>query len=118
MSGKEFQEQYVLSLETERDQLRTENVRLRAERDRLTLWWTSDKPTEPGWYWTKGPCWNWPEGTARIVEVVLHDGKCRVAAGLLSRWFTRPEGAEWAGPIPLPIMVEIIPERAGELWFN
>jgi len=62
----------------------------------MTLKWSKEKPTEPGWYWIKD---NLGTEIVRIEEI----------SGTLSIWYERdyeaypvPNNAEWAGPIPEP----------------
>lgn len=65
--------------------------------------WTSEPPTEPGWYWTRRTG-RGGMGTECIVETT--GPHCRVWPHTKDRWGT-PAGAleesrEWAGPIPEP----------------
>ena len=72
------------------------------------LYWTTDKPTTPGWYWA-----SYIRGGTRygggIVQVydrdsgalkVLSSGWC--GSGLLKS--KKYDGVEWAGPIPAPLV--------------
>lgn len=59
------------------------------------LLWTSDKPTQPGWYWWRSA------GEQRVVQVVTNDSDC------LALWYHASEvvrhmDGEWAGPLVLP----------------
>lgn len=55
------------------------------------LVWSTEKPTEKGWYWWRREGWS-----ERITYVTVHDG-C---------WFEHLSlplnQCEWAGPIPRP----------------
>ena len=63
--------------------------------------WTSETPTEPGWYWTRR---TGREQTECIVETT--GPYCRVWPRPEDRWgmpaADLAEGREWAGPIPEP----------------
>ncbi|MCP4339782.1 MAG: hypothetical protein GY799_13045 [Desulfobulbaceae bacterium] len=68
--------------------------------DALPITWTSEAPTEPGWYWFALSDYEW-----QIVRVVIRPGHkymCISAWG--SEEYIRVNGivANWAGPIPEP----------------
>ncbi len=54
--------------------------------------WTTEKPTEPGWYWIKG----YDDSEPRIIFAEnrgkFFDGK----------YWHNPYKAKWAGPISVP----------------
>ena len=92
-----------------------ENDALRAQLAALTLTWTREKPTTPGWYW-----WRLSPQTKKEDLVIF-----QVFFGVKTqRWYAqggpRPEDifpvytihGEWAGPIPLP--TEARREESGE----
>lgn len=59
--------------------------------------WTKEKPTEPGWYWWRGPVWG---GTrTKMFEVSKDKAGLYVAA-----WgYVEFMAGEWSGPIPVPL---------------
>lgn len=61
------------------------------------LKWTSNLPTEPGWYWimsyNKKPS---------MVEVRVIDGRLMLTSGVINVTLNIFEGCLWAGPIPEP----------------
>ena len=59
-----------------------------SDNDALTLTWTDEAPTEPGWYWCEYKAY----GTGKWV------------IGMESKWTasTVLRGRRWAGPIPKP----------------
>jgi hypothetical protein len=76
----------------------------------MTLRWTSDTPTEPGWYWLKRKD---ARGLPSLLDhfpvmtcVVPYKGVMSVRYGAGASSSRRPVdwlvGAEWAGPIPPP----------------
>lgn len=69
------------------------------------LTYTTEPPTQPGWYWMRLP---WNAGSRRLLRVqVCHDrsGALQVyysGAMLDLRPDTFPAGTQWSGPIPQP----------------
>jgi len=69
---------------------------------RMSLVWTKEPPTEPGWYWTgvrhKGKL------SQEIVEVALVQFGLGYWSHITDDWemVQRPVGYFWAGPIPQP----------------
>ena len=61
----------------------------------LSLYWTKEKPTKPGWYWVKREYLKVMESSIQQVRI-FDDALC------ISNWKI-PEEAEWAGPIPEPL---------------
>ena len=68
--------------------------------------WTTDKPTEPGWYWMDDGD-NWYKQAVRIdvaprslgtEQLCVYSGIAEFV-GLVDNC---KEGAKWAGPIPEP----------------
>lgn len=78
---------------------------LRVEVKRLTLRWTKEKPTAPGWYWMQSKT---QSATIVRVDTDADDNLC--VDGLEDfdcgqAWqddLGTMAGAEWAGPIPEP----------------
>jgi len=62
--------------------------------------WTSDKPTEPGWYWKRQIRYKFP----RIVMIEVKRFKTSPKSLYIyaAKEISRVVGAEWAGPIPKP----------------
>lgn len=59
--------------------------------------WTTEKPTEPGWYW-----WRLDERKSPIVFLRCGDN-FHTVIDLYDGWDgTSPDGGEWSGPIPEP----------------
>ena len=71
---------------------------------RTTLWWTTDTPTEPGWYWNRSEAWSpeivrlYYDADNELCYTVNGVGdNCWLVEGLASE-----PGCEWAGPISMP----------------
>lgn len=61
--------------------------------DSAEMFWTTERPTVPGWYWIRG-------GYRRPVEFRIVDGELVDEDGAATRFYE--PGTEWAGPLPEP----------------
>ena len=62
--------------------------------------WTSEPPTEPGWYW----CRRTDNGIKGILELGLFPVR-RDGSG--DKPVTEEKNRQWAGPIPEPVEMEM-----------
>lgn len=86
------------------DRLRTELVAVKADPVRQMLCWTSERPTEPGWYWIRGRVGNWAEyGVLVQVEIYPNLEPQNQVVICWGDIFPKiPPNAEWWGPVPKP----------------
>lgn len=68
------------------------------------LQWTTEKPTEAGWYWRQqGHC---KPVIVKVTDRNLgHGEKCLAVDGETREYFLTCN-AQWAGPIPMPKEIE------------
>lgn len=60
--------------------------------------WTSDKPTEPGWYWVKTNAIN-----PQIVQLTVYvNGSNTVSPALVAVNYNLTGGELWSGPLVSP----------------
>ena len=69
---------------------------------RPALTWTTETPTEPGWYW-----WQESAQAPEAVFVLHYDNQSgplvfRDPVDRVWQFVQRQSGIQWAGPIPLP----------------
>lgn len=69
------------------------------------LTWTSERPTEPGWYWMrKLPFLDKPKIV--LIRLVSNGSlfvkRYEASMQALNEFVTRHRGCQWAGPIPDP----------------
>lgn len=77
-----------------------------ADVDRLTLRWTTERPTVPGWYWWRSD----PKDRAKPVLIVRHHEEFWMRLEVASYVPVATQGGEFAGPIAEPVAA---PEQTG-----
>lgn len=90
------------------------------ERAKL-LAWTERQPTEAGFYWMRYPDDAERQALMVYVSTITLKASVRVFTG---SWMDMPEGCQWAGPLPMPILPGTVPpaptgghaERTEEGW--
>lgn len=78
------------------------------------LTWSKELPTVEGWYWIRAKNML---GSRAILETKLFNGKLFCADAynsLIEEYVKHFPGMEWAGPIPEPVPLGNIYERADE----
>ena len=66
--------------------------------------WTTEKPTQTGWYWYKGedPDIEFHADGISIVEIITEEGRLVCRHSNSDNQWVEDSQAQWAGPLEVP----------------
>ena len=77
----------------------------------MTMTWTQQMPTVPGWYWNRDM--HDKSDEPECVHVRDCAGKLAIGNSYIAGWKSLWERYEWAGPIPVPTCSATLPRNGG-----